>query len=35
MSIGSVDPSTSLRWRAGYGNTLLKRVGDEPLEIVS
>ena len=34
-SIGTVDSSTSLRWRAGYGNTLLKRVGDEPLEIVS
>ena len=34
-SIGTVDPSTSLRWRARYGNTLVKRVGDEPLEIVS
>jgi 5-aminopentanamidase len=35
MSIGTVDPSTSLRWRARYGNTLVKRVGEEPLEIVS
>jgi predicted amidohydrolase len=34
-SIGVVDPTTSLRWRAGYGNTLVDRVGDEPLEIVS
>lgn len=34
-SIGTVDPSTSLRWRAGYGNTLVERVGEEPLEIVS
>jgi 5-aminopentanamidase len=34
-SIGTVDPSTSLRWRAAYGNTLVKRAGDEPLEIVS
>ena len=34
-SIGTVDPSTSLRWRARYGNTLVKRVGEEPLEIVS
>jgi predicted amidohydrolase len=40
MSIGTVDPSTSLRWRAGYGNTLVERLreeplGEEPLEIVS
>jgi predicted amidohydrolase len=34
-SIGTVDPSTSLRWRARYGNTLVKGVGEEPLEIVS
>jgi predicted amidohydrolase len=34
-SMGTVDPSTSLRWRACYGNTLVNRVGDEPLEIVS
>jgi hypothetical protein len=34
-SIGTVDTSTSLLWRAGYGNTLVKRVGEEPLEIVS
>lgn len=34
-SIGTVDPATSLRWRAGYGNTLVERVGEEPLEIVS
>jgi 5-aminopentanamidase len=34
-SIGTVDSSISLRWRAGYGNTLVKRVGEEPLEIVS
>ena len=34
-SIGTVDPSTSPRWRARYGNTLVKGVGEEPLEIVS
>jgi predicted amidohydrolase len=34
-SIGTVDPATSLRWRARYGNTLVKGVGEEPLEIVS
>src|SRR4051794_4798638 len=34
-SIGKVDPATSLRWRARYGNTLVKGVGEEPLEIVS
>ncbi len=34
-SIGKVDPSTSLRWRARYGNTLIKGAGEEPLEIVS
>ena len=34
-SIGTVDPSTSLCWRARYGNTLIKGVGEEPLEIVS
>ena len=34
-SIAAVDPSTSLRWRASYGNTLVKGVGEEPLEIVS
>ena len=34
-SIAAVDPSTSLRWRTTYGNTLVKGVGEEPLEIVS
>ena len=34
-SMGTVDLSTSLRWRTAYGNTLVERVGDEPLEIVS
>lgn len=34
-SIGTVDPATSLNWRARYGNTLVKGVGEEPLEIVS
>ena len=34
-SIGTVDPATSLRWRARYGNTLVKGAGEEPLEIVS
>jgi hypothetical protein len=34
-SIGTVDPATSLRWRAHYGNTLVKGVGEETLEIVS
>jgi hypothetical protein len=34
-SMGKVDPSASLRWRARYGNTLLKGAGEEPLEIVS
>jgi hypothetical protein len=34
-SIGKVDPATSLRWRARYGNTLVKGVDEEPLEIVS
>jgi 5-aminopentanamidase len=34
-SVGTVDPTTSLRWRARYGNTLVKNVGEEPLEIVS
>jgi len=34
-SIATVDPSTSLRWRTTYGNTLMKGVGEEPLEIVS
>jgi predicted amidohydrolase len=34
-SIGTVDLSTALRWRTGYGNTLMERVGEEPLEIVS
>jgi len=34
-SIGTVDLSTALRWRTGYGNTLIERLGDEPLEIVS
>ena len=34
-SIGTVDPATSLRWRARYGNTLVRGIGEEPLEIVS
>jgi predicted amidohydrolase len=35
-SIGTVDPTTSLRWRARYGNTLLRSgIGEEPMEIVS
>ena len=34
-SIGFVDSTTSLHWRASYGNTLVNRVGEEPLEIVS
>jgi len=34
-SVGTVDPTTSLRWRARYGNTLVKSVGEEPLEFVS
>ena len=34
-SIGKVDPSISVRWRARYGNTLIKGAGEEPLEIVS
>jgi hypothetical protein len=34
-SIGTVDPETSLRWRACCGNTLVKGVGEEPLEIVA
>ena len=34
-SIGTVDPTTSLRWRARYGNTLLRGIGEEPMEIVS
>jgi predicted amidohydrolase len=34
-SIGTVDPATSLRWRAYYDNTLVKGVGEETLEIVS
>jgi len=33
-SVGTVDPTTSLCWRAHYGNTLVKSVGEEPLEIV-
>ena len=34
-SIGRVDLATALRWRTAYGNTLVERLGEEPLEIVS
>ena len=34
-NLAGVDPSTSLRWRTTYGNTLVKGAGEEPLEIVS
>jgi predicted amidohydrolase len=35
MSVGTVDLTTSLRWRTLYGDTLVGGAGEEPLEIVS
>ena len=35
MSVGTVDLTASLRWRAHYGDTLVGGAGEEPLEIVS
>jgi predicted amidohydrolase len=35
VSIGTLDPTASPRWRTCYGNTLVGGVGEEPLEIVS